>query len=390
VSGEYWTVRMPGGSQARLGYNADSEQLTNNACNPTSQRTCHISGSGDQLPLGYRGRDATGAPNPAVTARSWRVDLITDTLGNSMIFNYAKLNNGPNSTDSRVTLRNIYYNNSGGSYLTHIALVGTDNPADGEPTIDHIDISNTNASGVQVLVRKYLLTRTPYTKHYNHCWGGDPADTAYTALTGFQQQDGNNVSLPAQGYVYVWQPTAPDCMDLMQLSNVNNGYGGSSAIAYQATSGYQNYTVQNIQTTDGVGASAAMYSTHAYGTPCFDYYGSLCASRSSTLCGADCGNGSARNLALAGFDVVTQTQWNGATVINQTVHYFYNADPYWQVGKEYRTRTYDGGGALLTENNNTYSTIPINGTTFAYVGQSDATTYSGGTALTKRTDYTYG
>jgi YD repeat-containing protein len=383
IEGEYWTVTMPDGTQARLGYTADAEQIVDNVCMPLATRSCNESDNTqdfNHLSLGYKGH----AANNTLAARSWRVDLITDTLGNAMVFTYTKLNTGGN--DDRVTLRNIYYNNSGSSYLTHIALVGSD--AGPEPTIAYIDVTNTNGSGAQVLVKKYVMTQITDTVHRPGCSdGGNQIWATYTTLSSFQEQDGSGVALPTQTFDYDWRsPTS--CIDLEYLIKIDNGYGGVSTFTYGNPGGASNRDVASVQTTDGVGASTPMYATYAYGSACYDDYQSACASRATVQCGAACHGSNGSTQVLVGFDVVTQTQWNGAAIINQTVHYYYNADPYWQLGREYRTVTLDGSGQPLTENNTTYSTIPINGTTFAYVGESDDTTYSGGAALTKRTDYT--
>jgi RHS repeat-associated protein len=385
TSGEYWLVRLPDGRQARLGYTADAEQVVTNVCNPYAMQYCHHPGENDQIQLGYRGKDNPTPPNGSTTARSWRVDTITDTLGNTLTFQYLKY--PATGTTKRLTLRHIYYN--GG--LTHIALPGNDTPTDDEPTIDRIEITNTNASGVPALVRRYLLGRTKDTKHYNHCHGGDPADASYTTLTRVQEQDRNGLLLPAQTFTYVWQPTAPDCEDLKQLAVIDNGYGGATAITYASIGLWNNYAVQSLRSTDGLTGTAALYSTYAYGNACYDYAGSPCASRATTACGSACDNRTWRNYLLAGFDAVTVTQLSATSQpLAQTSHFFYNTNPYWQLGREWRTVQVDATlPTHVQQQDSTFSTVAYGASTFTYLSEQGTTLQDAGGTLYTRTSYTH-
>jgi RHS repeat-associated protein len=382
VTGEYWTVTLADGTQARLGYTANAEQVTAGVCNPNYQVYGHLCKhdvqGGSAATMGYKGRVADKG------ARSWRVDTMTNTLGATMIFTYTKHHD-------RVTLRNIYYNydgsgdpQSGSNYLTHIVLTGSDSGTD--PTIDEINIYNTNNAGAQPLIKKYVLTRTTDSLHKANCKYDDGSQlfSYFTTLSSIQEQDSSGISLPATTFNYDWRYTTY-CYDLEYLTQVDNGYGGVATFNYEkVNNGNFNYRAIGQKTTDGVGNSSPLSVTYAYGTSCVDSDGSACESRMTSLCGA------CASIALVGHDVVTETHWNGTTKLNQTVHYFYNSNPAWQLGKEYRTVTLDGSGNLLAENNSTLSTLPTaGGTTFAYVGQSDATTYNGGLTLNKRMAYTY-
>jgi len=102
TTGEYWYVRLANGTEVRLGYTPDSEQVLSGVCYPygTSHTVCKVDGGANDnkgVTLGYRGRyspapwDPEGQEYITRAARSWSVDTMTDTLGNTMVFTYSNL-----------------------------------------------------------------------------------------------------------------------------------------------------------------------------------------------------------------------------------------------------------------------------------------------------------
>jgi len=361
-TGEYWIVRLPDGTEARLGYTENSEQTTNDICYP-DYGVCHL-----MSVKGYRGR----ATNMA--ARRWRVDTMTDTFGNTMTFAYDEYKDGyaGNYNETRSTLRHISYN----SGLSEIGFLGN---GGSKPTITTIVMTNTNNSGVKVPVRRYELGRGQLVKFFSKKCEADPL--AYTTLSSIQEFGQGGASFPThQSFTYtLYRAWEFGCdAPMPRLTRVDNGYGGSTDIAYewdQDTVGNRSYRVPGISSTGGVaGAGPAISTTYTYGPACYDRWvddGSGhntngCASRSTLFAGGPSYyNPDPPKGPLVGHTVVTQTQRGAAgEVLATSVHQFYT-DQSWRVGREWQTRQLDPLGALLQKQDTQWmSTTFGSGATF--------------------------
>ncbi len=405
---EYWIVRMADGTQYRLGYNADSEQVADDVCNPHwwyGEKCKKIGSSGDYMSglygMGYKGEQRpprNDDQTPYRVARAWWADQVTDKFGNTMTFSDGTFwfNYG-----ERVTPRTIQYNNSGANYLTRIALVGTDtNPPNNEPTIDGVEMYTKDSGGVERLVRRYQFARAWF--NHNKWDGSHYIRSDFQVLSSVQEQtvdaSGAWYSLPAQTFTYEWRSTR-DAYDIMQLIQVNNGYGGVTTFDYiddmRPYGGYcdwagcNDHIVSSKRVSGGAG-TPDLYSTYDYAQVCFDSYNngqaSACASRATQLCGNKCDKD--RFIKLGGFGEVTETQWNGPTPVARSKHSFINANPSWFLGHEYKVQQLDpaNNNAVLTLDETQWSD-KLNNAWFGFVSEKTSTTYSDGLALSTRTSY---
>ena len=397
-TGEWWLVRLPDGTALELGKTIDAEQVAGNICNPvndaTTMRCKKIDGG--TYGMGYRGSYAGASNgNPSKAARAWWVDTVTDTSGNTMKFEYGTFwfNNG-----ERVTPRAIYYNNFPGGYLTRIVLNGTDtHPPNNEPTIDDVALYTKDANGVEQLAHRYWFTRAWFNRNK---WDGSQNNRSdVEVLANVQEEGTSGVRLPVQTLTYEWRNTR-DAYDIMQLTGVNNGYGGVTTFdyvddmrpygGYCTWAGCNDHIVSSRRVATG-GGSPDLLTTYEYGQVCHDAYNpggpTECASRATILCGLACDYD--RFVKLSGFGVITTTQWDGATPVSRSKYYFKNANPAWFKGREYKVEQLDpaNNNAVLTQQETTWSD-KLNGAWFAFAGDQTATTYSGGQAASTRTSYT--
>jgi RHS repeat-associated protein len=414
---EYWTVRTPDGIEIRLGYNSDSEQVTGDVCNPARDPQgayrCRGAGGSSTYEMGYKGEYIhpashtrnTGDTTPYKVPRAWWADKYTDQSGNTMEISYYtfEYDNG-----ERVTPKEIKYNNVPGGYLSHVKLIGVAGdgvtPPDNEPTIDRVEMWTKNSGGTDTLVRQYLLSRSWFThsKWVKSCAAGEQPGvdcgnipSSFEALTSVQEQTYDRTTtpatlklLPTQVLNYEWRATR-GWNDIMQLVSVNNGYGanttynmGQVADASCTSLGCNNYAV--LTRTVAVGGSTQnMVTSYSYNAPCLDYKNAVCVSRAVTLCGDRCATNAM--VKLVGFGDVAETQWEGATPVTRSKHYFKNSNPPYLKGKEYKVEQLDpaNGNATLTSQETTWSD-KWNGAWFAFASDQMSATYSNGIVASTR------
>ncbi len=353
-TGLYWLVRTPDGTEYRLGYTTNSEQVL-----------CRTPNGEDWYGGGY---DAGRAQNFA-TYR-WRVDSVRDVYGNRMEVTYREAHGGVgNKRDTASVLSEIRYNcRTGEKCATRIVFVGTafeEQPGD-EPIfgpqgeLRRIEIYHTGRR-----VRSYLFQ---YQSSPNHA--------ATRRLTSIQEVSGDGeLAFPATTFGYrdfpnkEWCPDDWDCphddyhrerFPYPRLIWAENGYGARIEFTYESDgradwSMPYNYRVAEMRTYDGVHADPVRVS-YTYGTRCYDqssggdYYtngGVLCRGRNPVNIGP-----------LVGHDVVTETieGYEASTPLMQQTHRFYIDDHHsWRLGLEYRTEQYSPDGTLMAQTEREWS-----------------------------------
>lgn len=376
---EYWTVRLPDGTQARLGYTPDSEQVTDWVMCPDG---------------GY-----CGIPGDwyNIAASRWRVDVMTDTFGNTMTFSYAEASKNipdPNHPGKRLYWfqqsrpDTILYNYSNGVWGSKIEFRHTEPAYD--PTaqvITEIRVSNNGN-----VIRIYDLDQS--WMWYNSETCSDYVGT-YVVNT-IRISDSIGSALPPTTFEYqplghwgYWQDPNPACMRFHYLHRVSNGYGGATEFDYvhdgrRTDSIGFSYRVSEQRVFDGLNGTPA-HTQYAYGTPCYNQSNGGVAQ--CTGFGRIEGDG-----PLVGHNIVTRTvlDFNAAPLAIDAHRYFItNTHDLPLLGREYLAQTFAPGLQLLAQNNTTFSTTPISQTTFTYVSQVDTSTYDGGITATQRITYTY-
>jgi RHS repeat-associated protein len=370
VSHEYWLVKTGDGTTYRFGYNSDSEQ--NYTISPNANIYCDSGGY-------------CGAAEASGTATSrWRVDWITDTLGNQMVISYTTTTTEDNAngeawgsvTTEHTHVDEMRYNYVGGVATSRVVFSNT---TGAQNWFDRIQVYH---AGLTNKVREYQLkwnsglgavvsiTQTDATGSQ----ALPPTTFTYSHLTHGLNGDGNEVFFP-------------------YLLSVNNGYGGQTEFSYLSDNrtetesgvhvfGYS-YVVTETRTTDGLSNTPAKIQ-YSYGTRCYD--------QNSNAALVKCrGNNPDDDGPLVGHDVVTRTvlAYNGSPV-SYDVHTFNIDDNDSPLrGREQLTLNYDSANTLLAKSEPTYSQMTVAGGPFVYTSQSENTTYSSGYALTQRSGAAY-
>jgi RHS repeat-associated protein len=378
TSHEYWTVRLPDGTSARLGYTPDSEQVT----------TWVICDSGTYC----------GVPGEwyQIAASRWRVDVVTDTFANTMVFSYTEATkNYPGDSKRLYSFQQsrpseIDYNAISSGWASRVEFIH-DNLS--EPTgqiIDRIRIYHASQ-----FIREYDL---------NHSWHTELDNCGQTvnvyALDSIQIA--NTVSLPATTFDY--QPLAHwsnNCARYATLRRVANGYGAATEFSYASDGrkagcyptylcgeaiGYS-YVVTGVSAYDGLNSSPTR-SQYAYSTRCYDQ-----SDGTNTNGGVLCtGFGRIETYGpLVGHDVVTRTvlDFNGTGVSKDVHRYFTYTGNHPFRGREYSSQSLAPNNQPLALSSNTFVTMTNGATVFTYLSQADHSTYDGGITATQRITYTY-
>jgi hypothetical protein len=367
ASHEYWIVRLPDGALARLGYTTNSEQTT----------------------TGFVLCDAYCGQTPV---SRWRVDVMTDTLGNVMAFTYIEQAiNQTTFTSEQSRPTQIQYNSIAGGYGSRVEFTHSSEP-NGQ-AIDRIYVFN---AGLKI--REYRLVQA-------WLWELDSCNQSIGtyALNSIQMFNGaGGASLPATTFTHTALAHRNNgCGKFNYISRVANGYGGATEFSY-LTDGRQagcypaigcegighSYRVSEMRTYDGLTPSPAK-EQFAYGTRCYHQ-----SSASDTNGGALCrGAGFIPYWGpLVGHDVVTRTvlDFNGTTALSRDVRRYYITDTSPLRGREYQSQVYNPAGSqLLSQVSNAYTTVNVGQTTFTYLRQADSSTYDGGVTASQRISSTY-
>ncbi len=344
TSHEYWTVILPDGTTARLGFVPNSEQVTTwVVCD--SGAYCGVPGDWYQI-----------------AASRWRVDVMTDTFGNTMDFTYLeKTQNYPGDPKRLYSFQQsrpaaITYNYSNGVGGSRIEFL---------PTTDQV-INDIYVYNANTLIRKYHLSQS---WRWNNTWG---QSVGTYVVDSIQELDGSGgASLPLTTFDYQPYPHINnDFIQFAMLTSINNGYGAITEFSYltdgrESGNMGQSYRVSEIRTFDGLNPSP-MRVQYVYGTRCYNQ--TSAAPAGSAVC---TGFGRVEsNGPLVGHDIVTRTVLDfNSTALSKDVHrYFINTGNSPLRGREYNAKTYTGA-VLLVENSSTYTTTAINRTTFTYLNQ---------------------
>jgi len=367
---DYWIVRVEG-TTYRLGYTTNSEADIKQGYNLL---ICH----------GYC------SPDPdTFGATRWRVDTVTDPLGNRMAFTYREksIHPGDFTNVERSMLTEIRYNNYETSqWASKVVFV----PVSG-------DVDSDNYMRVKRIDVYHLGTRIRQVR-----WTADKANWGgYSewALWSIQEFSGDgSESLPPVEIHHTALPNYNGDYPFRRVSAVNLGYGGGVAFTYESDGrakagctgcdpeiGYS-YRVVETQTFDGISSTPARV-TYAYGTRCYDQTNGGSGS-SGTNGGALCRGAHPENLGpLVGHSWVTATafDFDDTPVVTTTHRYYIDDNNSWKRGREYQAQVYDGGGTPLQQSDTTWA----GDRDFNYVSQIVSTDYTGSAPLSTTVTYTY-
>ena len=380
VTSEYWIVRLRDGTECRLGYNSDAEQVYHTNYYTTTNPS-------------YAGNNS-----PHVAFR-WRVDRIQDLRGNQVEFSYyetAETSNpcGPDRERSSY-LSEIRYNKlSDGNWGSKISFSrAARDPADGgymignsdcwysslfyqDYYLDKIKVENYDADAYRT-VREYVLGYDLVQR----------SDTRYTRILrtinhyGTTGSGQGNPSLPTTTFGYTTYANKAACgsgsewdresFHYQRLTSIDNGYGGTITLAYQTPDsgcgrGAFNYRVSEKTVADGRGGGYRV--AYAY-TPlnserCYeDNDDCICEYRAPGETGG----------ALVGYKFVTETlkTYDGVTAVSVITHEFRlnsQATPRRDLGRELVQGKLDASGTKLQSTATTWMTATgtFAGTYFMY------------------------
>ena len=348
VTGDYWIVRLSNGTEVRLGYTTNSEQL--------------MSGVDSSLYgslLGYGGRVALAA------VKRWRVDQITSVYSNNrIVFAYQEFVDDPSKTtpnDKWSLLQEIKYNEVSGGFRSWVRFYNNGDNSQGGvgPLYTRIDVFDGVLDNTpdNELVRRYNLLMNKQT-----LWEcGITLNQAY--LSSIQMYDRNGTqALPATTFEYAWLGNwGSDCYHYPRLARVSNGYGGWTDFAYSGD-GYwwanspcpvpgwptdqcpnidpdavgQTYSVLETRTYDGLNAVSARVE-YAYSGACRGNKGSPCA-----------GPFAADHATIVGYNTTTVRAYGyDGVMLTQSTHQFHT--DYARLGREYQTQDKNSSSTVLRQ-----------------------------------------
>jgi YD repeat-containing protein len=407
TSGEWWEVVSTDGTRYRLGWNNDSEQLAlmyGYSCT-TNGINC-LTPNGAYASLGY-----AGIANNLVTLR-WRVDRITDTHGNYMVYAYQEGQPSATSTiasfDRESYLDTISYTGYQNplhisdalspAYSIHFVYAGRSSIGDIPSTyniwdnldtklLDKIEICYLGCSGAGV-VRTYdfdyslaaapnangTLTLTSLkTTGGGFTEGGQsvPAVDAPTIRFTYQNMDNRAVTAGMDRFTYP------------RLVSIDNGAGGLLNYTYETdgrgTNSWYNYRVKQVQVDSGLGPAALQsysYSTPVYTNVGGTNLGELIGYATSTENQLNYANSNAiilstsHTFGTSGLDTGRElkTEWmNGATIYKQATNTYVTDNskaPFtgWNYRYLYQTANYiNSGGGLIVSSRVVYVRDPATG-----------------------------
>ncbi len=378
VTGEYWIVRDPQGTEYRVGHEENAEIVKSDvsACNY------------DQPMSSLYG----GAVN-GFAAFWWHLDQVTDRHGNQMSITYTEVDKDvayPGVNEEAAYLDTITYNGGLTWIKFNLGWSGGDGHGRSDSSMFYTDryldsiVIYQNGAPLQ----KYQLYFAVNPEAYNF------GDTGTRLLTGVQQFDGSGTrALPKTGFEYMrldnhesrgpcdaFNPNWRECFGFPyhRLSRVDNGYGGWTSFAYARDNApwWRNYSyrVTSREVYDGLHAAPAL-SQYTYGPGCYDvpagdfnahpeYYppdALLCQLFPPELPHSE------RALGYA-WVTATAKDYDGA-VLSTVKHSFTTnegaapANEYVSkmAGREYKTEWFDPNGALLRAQETEYAVVTTPG-----------------------------
>ncbi len=429
---EYWVVTTANGTQYRLGFTAEAEQLARmdnynsaNGYTLTGGYTGVCSGSWCAFP-GYAGEALWRVP------ASWAVDRVSDVYSNTIFYGYTE-------EHRYISAVSLWWDSA--HYPDWIRYTGTITAAPtaaGATLVDFIyeerPEANDNscstcewhddgeAAREYNMRDKYRLdrlrvctqmagtscpdssaSRIEYDLDYEFVeepWPGlewiintiPHENTRLTSLTqsGWNAQ-GQKVALPVTTFTYADYNQGDDSVDptgggnvgwklqYPRLVAVNNGYGGQTTFTYNSVvyRGVYSWRVAQQNTSDGLGHSAG--TAYTYTAPCFSGYENNC--RRSGL--------EDPTYALIGHQATAVAVYDyNSALLNTTCNTFITTTNV-NRGKTAQTQTSNASGVLQQQQDTTWGVAANVSTTFGYADWVTTTQYFGGATTRTAVDYTY-
>ncbi|MHB1295634.1 MAG: RHS repeat-associated core domain-containing protein [Anaerolineae bacterium] len=367
---EFWVVRMQDGTEFRLGYTEDAEQVFESVGAIDTVCLTYYAGN---APESFVGRSAANR-----VAYRWRLDRVRDQRGNQIDLTYhEEETSGTNNAwrEHASYLQEVRYNRDpqAGRWQTLVTFGRADRGADG-PTLWHADNSYLFQNGYldTVTVRNwnadlqdYETVRAYDLDYFEQVEAPERHVRLLQAIT--EHGRGGAGTLPATTFAYETLPNKVHCTTgcsgvwrnqsfaYARLDHIDNGYGGVTDVTYatpDTPNPYDytykrsyNYRVERKEVTDGMGGGTRLDYGYPAGTAdrcydlgdapgCdyFDYY--------STTGGP-----------LVGYRTVTETlKTLDGTPLASTSHSFWldtNSYPDKRLGRETETRQKDASGVTL-------------------------------------------
>jgi RHS repeat-associated protein len=364
---DFWIVRVEG-TTYQLGYTLNSEADIEHGNRVVCTGCC----SPDA--------DSYGATR-------WRVDTVTDPMGNQMTFSYRETEtkiemDGADAYAERSMLTEIRYNNFGsGQWASKVVFVPATNDAGSD---DYMRIKRIDVYHLGQRTRQVELTVN------KKGWDG----YSEWAIMRIQELSTGGTPMPPVEFRYEALPNQRTNYYYRRISEINLGYGGRTTFTYindGRTDQKYSYRVSETKTYDGMSDTPSRV-TYGYGQRCYDQ-----KDPNQTAGGTSCRGSHAYEHTvgpLVGHDRVTVTAYDSSgAAVNQTIHRYYITDtgdnhlpPHWQRGKERKTEMYEGAGAtLLQESVTTWA----GDNDFSYVAETVSTDHSGGKPVSVKTTYAY-
>ncbi len=392
VTGEYWIVRTSDGTTYRLGYTTNSEQVLYLTPNGTDVHWRNA----------YAGR-AVG-----YSTYRWRVDLVTDTHNNEIVYEYQEYQGDPGldqwrDVDSR--LKSIKYNqydeqgqSKWASQIDFLPVQEVQGSCRNDGTIFK---TCTTLKSVQVkhlgqTLRQYELT---YTQPGLLSAIQVKKDEAQLPPTTFTYELLPN-KLKGWGNVSRWEQEE---FNYHRLKSVANGYGGQTVFRYESDgrAWYDragNYRVVEMLTYDGMNTQPAMTTTYTYVAPCYNEMGinHIALPADGEYCPDE--EAQRRQLGpglLVGHALVTVTNRTLDQVVRIEEHRFHTTGNLAFRGRVWQVTVLDPNQVKLQRTVNTWATLDIPSalqkvTTFTYLRQTDSVQYqNSGVPLTTSIAYVY-
>jgi len=360
---EYWIVRTRDGTEYRLGHNEDAAQ---------------------DFSTNYYGTDAThyaGDRSGWVTFR-WRVDQITDTRGNRIVYTYDDASDPRTCGSARERssyLARVEYNFQGDDpqnrILFHRAARGSDGVDDDIYTTDcwlcrpfyQDDFLQTVE--VQSYVDNSWQRVREYQLSYTETDGPEGHDNHTRLLASITEYDKTaSEALPATAFGYTrrsnkgsasnepgdWYHTA---FGYERLTSIDNGYGATTTLSYGLPSSEDhawNHEPRNYRVESKVvqAASGGYQRSYTYNETsslrCYDNAGD-----------GVCDGGISLGGNLIGYQYVTETlKTIGGTVLGMTYHQYklnWGGDANRYMGREVRVIQKDAEGTPISKVETTWA-----------------------------------
>lgn len=403
-AGEYWEVVTTDGRRYELGNTFDSEQLA-----LMYGYSCTLGGLACNVPNGAYGPLGYAGIAKSLVALRWRVNRVTDTHGNYMVYTYDERQPTDGVTgkfDRESYLKTISYtgfdDGNGntkptGYQIQFITAARTGDIPDSFNTFDNFDQQMLDK--IQICYTSCSTGTVVRTYDFGYSKMGAPNPNGTLILTSLQIQGSGftsaaGVTIPATNsaiikFNYDAMPNRATGLvySYPRLTSIENGYSGQLSYTYENDAAgrtdptgktWYNYRVKQASVDSGVGMAALR--EYKYENPVY----------------ADLNDTDDNLGALTGYKTTTESTLDfnfanpSAHALQKTKHTFGTGEP--DTGKELVTQTLDGSDVLLRQTVNSYVTdnsqAPFDGWTYRYLGQTqNFQTTAGVLGLVSKTTY---